>query len=74
MRENERARERGTDRERKREKERERENAKKEDSKCKCIDTCENCKFGVGINNGTANGVGTRATLPKIIEDRGWVT
>lgn len=37
----------------------ERENGKKEDSKCKCIDTCENCKFG--INNGTANGVGRRA-------------
>lgn len=38
----------------------ERENGKKEDSKCKCIDTCENCKFG--INNGTANGVGRQAT------------
>lgn len=44
---------------------------KKKNGKCKCIDTCENCKFGVGINNGRADGERTRGARLKIIENRG---
>lgn len=58
---------------------RQRERGKKENGKCKCIDTCENCKFGVGINNGTVERTSERVservsearrTTSKIIENR----
>lgn len=46
---------------------------KKKNGKCKCIDTCENCKFGVGINNGRADGERTRGARLEIIENRDWL-